>query len=210
MHVKHFGAFTFEPRLDSGRSRALHLRPCFVPSEDLEKYIRHRKSELPHKVNGSVYQQGVRMSYVNPVPVAHGCCLKVDFVRASIGVIFKAIMDLAMRRYNLRIAIDGVVTLSIIDRKLTYSFSPSILATSDALGRTWPLKSVTGPIGVFETQKGFWSDQSPVQTMIHSAPLSSRSDLGKLQIPDKTKFEDMKTKIDNLSKSSRDLYSIEL
>lgn len=213
VHVKGFGTFAFEPTVlkrskTTPASTVLSLRPCFIASRELEQNVRRGKKELVHQVNGSVYQQAVRMTYLNPVPIAHGCYLKVDFVKSGIEVIFRAISDLVMRNYNLNLVIDHLVTIRVIDRKLSWSFAGGISNKSQAIAASWPLKSVNSALGPHGTQKGFLNNLSPVQSIIRSQSLSSRSELTHLQNPDRSKLKDMKTKITNLCESSRDLFTI--
>jgi hypothetical protein len=116
VNMKKFGAFTFDietdlPRIarrqisadsDIGRERSerkhIHkLRPCFVVDPVLKRLLNRYKGKeeiSPAGSQKSIFQQGFKMIYANPVPVASACQMGVDVVRSTLDIIYKAIEDL--------------------------------------------------------------------------------------------------------------------
>ncbi len=206
INVTRFGALTFEPStIGSGMS----LRPCFIPSPELTALIKDRKTQLNVTIEGSIYQQGIRMSYLNPVPIAAACYLSAELVKHSIDMIFKAINDLIFRDYSLILEIPSLVTIRIIERKLTATFHDDLKNTTQSIAKSWPLKSVNSSISTtikLGGQKpGTCQIISPVRALINHR---SHSRLSTLQKPDASSLHDMKTKIQRLNESSRDLSNI--
>ena len=211
VNIKYFGSFTFESKVGSTgnlhneRLFSVKLRPCFIIAPELSTHIHQVKDELSHHIEGSIYQQGIRMSYLNPVPIASGCYLSSDFVRTTIDIIFKAIQDLSFRAYNLNIEFVQLVTVSIINKKLKYKFATDLFAHTKQIEQSWPLKSINGPTNAIRQLSKTVPSISPVHALIH-AKTSTR--LSVLQRPDSSKLRDIKAKIRQLSESSRDLSNI--
>merc|ERR1719421_1066460 len=106
VNIKTFGAFTFEPIVAAGgnqknaRGHSLRLRPCFLASDALKETLhRYPGKEEVAPAHGSVYQQGIKMTYLNTVPIAAGTYFKEPVVAASLRAMFAAVLDLATRGY---------------------------------------------------------------------------------------------------------------
>jgi len=116
VNMKKFGAFTFDiatdlPRIsrrqigadsdiavDRSQRKHIHtLRPCFIVDPVLKRLLSryNGKEEIsPAGSQKSIFQQGFKMMYANPVPVANACQMGVDVVRSTLDIIYKAIEDL--------------------------------------------------------------------------------------------------------------------
>jgi hypothetical protein len=206
VNIPHFGALTFEP---SNQAAGMNLRPCFIPNQELAALIKDRKTQLDVTVEGSIYQQGIRMSYLNPVPIAAACYLPTDFVKSSIDLIFKAINDLIFRDYSLVLDFSSLLTIRVIERKLSVVFHDDVKRSSSNIAKSWPLKSINNSISAnvqFGGQKkGTCQIISPVRALIAHRTTSRLSDLQK---PDVSSLHDIKAKIQKLNESSRDLSNI--
>jgi len=113
VNIRNFGAFTFDietelpkisrreinPETDifsqrGERKHIHHLRPCFVVDKNLQTHlIRYSGKEevVPAKSQRSIFQQGFRMIYANPVPIAACCQMGKDVVEDTLKTIFLAI-----------------------------------------------------------------------------------------------------------------------
>lgn len=116
VNIKKFGAFTFDITTDlpniarrqitadsnmgterEVRKHVHHLRPCFVIDPVIKKYLNRYKNKeevTPAGSQKSIFQQGFRMIYANPVPIASACQMGVDVVKSALDIIYKAIEDL--------------------------------------------------------------------------------------------------------------------
>merc|ERR1712216_637545 len=99
MNIRTFGSFTFEPILYAGghaknpRGDKLHFRPCFLVAPELRKHLyRYPGKEEMTMQEGSIYQQGCQMSFLNYVPIAAGTYLKEPVIRASLKAFFAAVV----------------------------------------------------------------------------------------------------------------------
>jgi len=205
VNIKHFGAISFEP---SDTSSSLSLRPRFIPSKELESMIVARKSQLDVTVEGSIYQQGLRMSYLNPAPIAAGCYFQTDFVRSAIDTIFRAINDLVFRGYNIRIVVPSLLELRVVGRKLSCTFDATFRIHSQEIASSWPRKSINSAISVFDIPKLVPNGDeiiSPVHLFKSRKP---ETKLNKLQKPDASSLKNIKERIKGLDDSSRDLFNI--
>lgn len=73
------------------------LRPCFVVDPVLKKHLYRYKGKeeiSPAGSQKSIYMQGFKTVYANPVPVASACQMGVDVVRSTLDIMYKAIEDL--------------------------------------------------------------------------------------------------------------------
>jgi nucleoid DNA-binding protein len=215
IQIKNFGAFTFEPRISTnGNSKnrklsAAHLRPCFVIAPSLESHLKSSsiKDEFDHHIEGSIYQQGVRMSYLNPVPIASGCYYSSDFVRCAVDTFFKAINDLVMRGFNVVVDFEKLASISLMNRTLKVTFNKSLHERVEPIEKSYPLKSINAPLSalsVVPTKNNI----SHVHAIVHAKPKGSR--LSSLQRPDSSMLKDIKSRIDKLDESSRDLCNISI
>ena len=72
-------------------------RPCFIVDPVLKKHLVRYKGKEEVSAAGSqrsVFQQGYKMIYANPVPIANACQMGVDVVKGVLDTIYKAIEDL--------------------------------------------------------------------------------------------------------------------
>ena len=208
INIKGFGALTFEAI--TTETNSISFRPCFIPSQALENMILPRKSQLNVGVEGSIYQQGIRMTYLNPAPIAAGCYFSTDFVRPTIDIIFRAISDLIYRNYNLRIRIPNLVDISVTSRKLSCVFDKSIIDEGLKISSTWPLKSINNAVGVFEVPKIARDENDNLISPIHAFKARKQRDtkLTRLQKPDASSLKNIKERIKGLEDSSRDLFNL--
>lgn len=213
VNIKHFGSFTFEPvvandgNVRNPRAPSIKLRPCFIISPEMEKHLRpgESKDQLDVHVEGSIYQQGVRMSYLNPVPIAAACYYKAEFVRTTIDTIFRALADLAIRGFNLDIEFRGLCSLCLVHRKLTVKFSISLSDKLTVIEQSYPLRSVNRSVPAIGPKREE-GNISHVHAAVHAKKRDSR--LSSLQRPNSTMLKDIKDRIEKLSESSKDLVSI--
>lgn len=73
------------------------LRPCFVVDPVLKTHLYRYKGKEEVSVahsQHSVYKQGFKTIYANPVPIASACQMGVDVVKSTLNIIYKAIEDL--------------------------------------------------------------------------------------------------------------------
>lgn len=135
--VQGFGTFTFEslvtddPANPKARS-AVALRPCFVVHTVLKEalYRYPGKEELRTSPNeGSIYQQGRKVVFLNEVPIAAGCYYKTEVIRSTLRALFAAVVDLAKRDYNLSLDFRGV-QVNIQNRNLTVRFARDLAANA--------------------------------------------------------------------------------
>jgi len=87
----------FVSLIDLPYTLSFECRPCFVVDPILKRLLsRYRgKEEIsPAGSQKSIFQQGFKMMYANPVPVASACQMGVDVVRSTLDIIYKAIEDL--------------------------------------------------------------------------------------------------------------------
>lgn len=212
INIKHFGTFTFEPIVSpdgndrNSHAMRIHLRPCFIPAKELASHLKSQcsKEQLCHHIQGSVYQQGIRVSYLNPVPVAQGAYYKPDFVKEALDTLFEGILDLLHRGFNLDLSFDPAVQVRIIDRALTVTFSPALKETVQSIERSYPRKSVNGPLSAL-TPTELDGNISRVYALRHH---KRPSRLSNLERPDSSSLKNVKDRIDKLSESSKDMCNI--
>ena len=212
IHMKPFGTFTFEPIVSTeGNSRNLNgpkirLRPCFIPTKQLRNLLTlpSHKEELAHHIEGSIYQQGVRISFLNPVPVASGIFYKSEFVRGAVETLLKGVVDLIHRGYNLNLDFEGIAKVTVIDRILKASFASSLASHVHAIEQKYPLKSVNSSLSAL-TPSEIEGNISRVHA-IRNCKKESR--LQKLERPDSSMLKDIKQRVEQLSDSSKDLCNI--
>merc|ERR1740117_754031 len=102
VNIKNLGAFTYEPIVAAGgnqknvRGHSLRLRPCFIASDALKETLhRYPGKEEVAPLPGSVFQQGVKMTYLNMIPIAAGTYFKAPVVEASLKALFRGVLDLS-------------------------------------------------------------------------------------------------------------------
>jgi len=97
-----------------------------VPDSDLQALtIRyHGKEQItPAKSQRSVYQQGFRMIYANPVPIAAACHMGKDVVSDTLRTLFLAIQDMIKLDYNLQLQF-GFANISFVNKSCKVVFAP--------------------------------------------------------------------------------------
>ena len=214
INIKNFGTFTFEPTVaNQGNSKnrnasSVSLRPCFIPSPALAQHLGNKalKDELDVHVEGSIYQQGVRVSYLNPVPIAKACYYNSNFVMGGINALFKGILDLTFRGYNLVIEFEGFSTVTILHRSVKARFVPSLAAKIREIEEAYPLKSVNGPVSALGVTPEKPNHISKVHAIVNSKRKATRLDT--LQRPNSSMLKDIKQRIDRLTESSKDMCNI--
>lgn len=184
----------------------INLRPCFIPTKELQDklILGSNKEQLSHYIEGSVYQQGVRVSFLNPVPVATGIFYKSDFVRTALETLFKGALDLIYRGYNINLEFEGIARITVIDKVLQTTFSSSLASHVKAIEQQYPLKSINGSLSAL-TPTEVGDNISRVHAIRNT---HKDSKLKKLERPDSTMLKDIKQRIEKLSTSSKDLCNI--
>jgi len=83
---------------DRAERKHIHkLRPCFIVDPVLKKHLNRypgKEEVSPAGSQNSIFQQGFKTIYANPVPIANACQMGVDVVRGTLNIIYKAIEDL--------------------------------------------------------------------------------------------------------------------
>jgi hypothetical protein len=211
INIAWFGTFTFDALRTDGNPRNLNgqgirLKPCFLPSKELRRSLRQveNKDCLSHHVCGSIYQQGIRMSYLNPVPIAQGVYFKNDFVRSATDTLFKGIVNLFQRGYNLEIEFDQIATVRLIDRNLKTTFASGLAENTRRIEQIYPLKNVNASLSVI-LPDSVGENISRVHAIRHCR---HETGLQRLERPDSSMLKDIKSRIEKLSESSKDLCNI--
>jgi len=149
VNIPKFGAFTFEPIVSQGgnmlnpRGNCLGLRPCFICSPELKEtlYKFPGKEEVTPNP-GSIYQQGMKMQYPNPTPIAAGTYYRPAVVDACIKTIFLGILDLSLRGYSMELDFPNFAKVRIMDRNLKVFFSRNFSGTVQHNVAAWPSRSM--------------------------------------------------------------------
>lgn len=152
MNIRTFGAFTFEPIMSAGghsknpRGDKLLYRPCFLVAPELRSHLyRYPGKEEMTRQEGSIYQQGCQMSFLNFVPIAAGTYLKEPVIRASLKAFFAAVVDLSMRGYNLDLDFK-FAKVRVIDRNLEVFFAKDFTRQAQSVASQWPKNSEKAPL----------------------------------------------------------------
>ncbi len=212
VHIASFGTFTFEPIVTSnGNERnvsgsRVSLRPCFIPARQLNENLgpASRKDQLENHIQGSIYQQGIRVSYLNPVPVAQGVYYRTDFVKGALLILFKGVLDLVSRGFNLDLEFEKVAQIRIINKSLTVRFSSALGDRIKMIEGAYPLKNINSSLSALtpETVDGNISRVNAIRKS------TTKSRLSTLERPDSSLLKDVKERIEKLAESSRDLCNI--
>ena len=212
INIKNFGTFTFEPCINnSGNVKnpnlpKAQLRPCFIESPEIRKHlhISSIKDQLSHHVQGSIYQQGVRVSYLNPLPIAKGAYYDPEFVREGLETIFRAISDLVFRGFNLNIEFEDLCVVKILNKRIKVHFSPQLATKISAIESLYPLKSINGSRSALAPDT-HGENISRVHALRNC---KNESGLSKLERPNSAMLSDIKQRIQRLSESSKDLCNV--
>ena len=152
VHIEHFGTFTFEPIIAphgnhrNPREANMTFRPCFFATKDLAatlpKYL-GKKQVLA--TGGSIYQQGIRMTYLNSHTIATEAHLNPAVVKDAITALFKGIVSLCQREYNVDLHF-GFASILLRGGNLKPHFKADFVSSAQKLPREWPVASVTNPV----------------------------------------------------------------
>jgi len=111
--IQNFGVFTTEglwkkqTRVGAGHDKVIR-RPCFIPSKELKNAVPSWREKQEIDMTDSQAMTAAQSipqatKFLNEVPIAAGCYLKVDVVKSAMKQIFIAILDLCERKYELEI-----------------------------------------------------------------------------------------------------------
>ena len=150
VNVKKFGCFSYNvqtelpkiaqrtasPKVDiftqrQERKNIHHLKPVFVVDPVIQYHlVRYKgKEEIsPAKSQHSIYQNGFRCIYANPVPVAAASCLGVDVVQYALNTLFLAIQDLIKQDKDIDLAF-GFCNVRFMSRNLKTVFKSDLNQT---------------------------------------------------------------------------------
>jgi nucleoid DNA-binding protein len=152
INIRNFGAFTFEPIVESGghsknpRGDKLQYRPCFLCAPELRASLyRYPGKEELYNQHGSVYQQGCQMSFLNCVPIAAGTYLKEAVIRSTITALFTAIVDLSTRGYNLELDFK-FAKVRVKNRDLEVYYSRNFTNKAQDMAAQWPKRQDKPPL----------------------------------------------------------------
>lgn len=172
--MKNFGAFTFEPIVAAGgnqknmRGHSLRLRPCFLASDALKETLhRYPGKEEVNIGPGSIYQQGVKMTYLNTVPIAAGTYFKEPVVAATLNAMFRGVLDLSTRGYSVELDFK-FAKVKMVERNLHVFFSRDFTIGVQGTAAAWPSRRDTAPIS------STWQQKNLSQSMMafHERPNS--------------------------------------
>ena len=83
----------------------------------------HGKEQItPARSQRSIFQQGFRMIYANPVPIAIACQMGKEVVDDTRNTIFLAIKDMIKYEYNLLLQF-GFANVRLVNRNLKVDFA---------------------------------------------------------------------------------------
>jgi len=152
VHIKGLGAFTYEPIVAGGgnqknsRGHSLRLRPCFVASDALKETLHRYPGKEEVSIGpGSIYQQGVKMTYLNTVPIAAGTYYKEPVVAASLAAFFRGVLDLSTRGYSVELDFK-FAKVRIVERNLHVFFSRDFTMRVQGTAAAWPSRRDTSTI----------------------------------------------------------------
>jgi hypothetical protein len=97
----------------------------------------------------SIFQQGYRTIYANPVPIASACQMGVEVVRGCLDIIYKAIEDL----------------INIHDRDIQLQFGFAVVKMSNKNLRTVFADYLTKEVGGAQFENTMKRMSSPVSSM---------------------------------------------
>jgi len=188
INIRKFGAFTYDiatelPKLANRtissdadlfaqratRKHVHHLKAVFVVDKDLQSHlIRYKGKEeiTPARSQRSIYQQGFRMVYANPVPIAAACSMGKDVVNDTLNTIFLAIKDLIKQDYNISLQF-GFANVQFNNRNLKTYFASHMtreLSDKDFENRMRRMNSPVAQMWKTNTQLEF--NKSQLGTLI--------------------------------------------
>jgi nucleoid DNA-binding protein len=152
VNIDHFGYFTFQPIFsEQGNQRniresQLSFRPCFMASKELAaalpKYI---GKQQVMSTGGSVYQQGVRMTYLNSHAIGTDAQYDARVVADAVTAIFKGVAALCKREYCVDLHF-GFASVLMRNGNLRAAFKPEFTSNVQRIPREWPTASVSTPV----------------------------------------------------------------
>lgn len=184
----------------------MKLRPCFIEGPELRKSLNTSSlvQQLENRVDGSIYQQGIRISYLNPVPIAQGTFFNSDFVRQSVGIIFRAIADLIARGNDLVIDFENLAVIRTVDKTLRVSFSRNLASKVKEIEESYPRRSVNASLSAVTPMK-IGHNISAVNAIRNC---KKETLLSTLERPNSSMLSNIKQRIERLSESSKDLCNV--
>ena len=148
VHVEHLGSFTFATSVSTYQSvsydSALNMTPVFSPCKALASMFKHYhgKEQTPSQP-GSSYQQGLRMTYLNKMPIAKDCHYSERVVGDALVALFRGLGDLALREYNVDLEM-VFARITVQGGALRVKFSAELNNKVKEVQKRWPLaKRVT-------------------------------------------------------------------
>jgi len=170
VNIPKFGAFTFEPIVTAGgnqknpRGHRLNLRPCFLCGPELKETLYKYPGKEEVTVNpGSVYQQGVKMQYPNPVPIAAGTYYKSKVVDGTIKALFRGILDLSLRGYTMELDF-YFAKVRIVGRDLHVFFAKNFAVSVQHNVSSWPSRDEDSKA---TSIKSTWQSKSLSKSMMN-------------------------------------------
>lgn len=107
------------------------------------------------------------MTYLNTVPIAAGTYYKEPVVAASLGAIFRAVLDLSTRGYAVELDFK-FAKVRILERNLHVFFSRNFTIAVQGTASAWPIRQDKEPISAT------WQKKNLSQSMMtfHERPNS--------------------------------------
>jgi len=204
VNIEHFGSFTFEALFSAEgnhrniREGKLTFRPCFIPAKDLLTSLpKHQAKQQVMHTGGSVYQQGIRMTYLNSFAIGSEAHYEARVVTDAVWAIFKGVAALCKREYSLDLHF-GFASVLLRCGGLRTVFKPEFSSQLQRIPREWPAASMTTPV--------------PAPRSATEGELASLSDLWTktpqpLAAPAVTNLPEWKRLTHSLGRLSRDLTS---
>ena len=145
-------------------------RPCFVVDPAIKKHLYRYKGKeevSPAGSQKSIFQQGYRMIYANPVPIASACQMGVDVVRDTLNIIFKAIEDM-INIYDKDITLQfGFCAIRMAQKNLQVKFADYLTKEVQGAEFEGTMKRMTSPVAtMWRTNTSKMFQQSALGTMI--------------------------------------------
>lgn len=115
----------------------------------------------------SIFQQGFRMIYANPVPVANACQMEVAVVKDTLAIIFKAIEDLInIHDRDIQLQM-GFCAIRFINKNLQVVFADYLSKEVSGPEFEGSMRRMNSPVStMWKTNTSKMFQQSALGTMI--------------------------------------------